>query len=588
MHVKFKPRWAGLIAGSVAIASACAAPPDAQADILRRLQALEAQVAQSAAETARLRAELARRDEADKQAGKQADRPAPKTAAQPAAVAAKAGAANDWDEPEVEKKPESRDEEARRRVMVLETQLRKAAAEAARQADENRGKPRWDLSAKYKARFNSRRNFNLDNPLQEWRFDNESFVDHRFQLGIEAAYESLSAKLVLDKGNFVFDWKEDGEGTLERWGEFQTVSSALVREMYAQYTGPFMVRVGRQSWDVAGIVLEGPVDSVRLQVPLGQLPWGQTTLGAGYLSIAGGWRSYAKFGPGPAGDRSDLLQASNKLDGYYIDLEIRPTKGLQIKPYLLQVRDRGGAADADLNLDKDFNATTMPRDGGFEPRWMGLSAAWQIASLKLDARAVWLSGHVSANQKIRANAIVLEAEQSFGRVGPLDELSVGLQFGRGSGDGAAGSATGTLHNFNALFLCRDRHKFGKIFSEDIRAGYFMWDSNLSNITYARIAATLEPAAALRVTPSLTWIRTTRPVFAGRGPVFDWSMGRAASTRLTADVGWEADLEVTMPLTKNLDGYFSLGYFRPGSVYARPDGTNPRAAIEAVLGAEFKF
>lgn len=575
-------RWvSGLMAGSLLFGGAMAAPPaarpDVQAEILRRLQDLEAQVAQFKAETARLQAELARREQAEKAAA-----PAPVTAAKPAA------AGSDWDEPEVEKKPEGRDEEARRRLMALETQVRRYDAEAAKQAEENRDKVQWAFSAKYKARVNARRNFNLDNPLQEWRFDNETFVDHRFQLGIEGTYDAFLAKLVLDKGNFVFDWKEDGEGTLERWGEFQTVNSALIREMYAQYTGPFMVRVGRQSWDVAGMVLEGPMDSVRLQYPLGKLPWGNSTLTAAYMSIAGGWRSFDDFGAGPAGDRTELLNASNKLDGYYVDMEIRPAKGLQLKPYLLKVHDRGSAGDADLNLDKDFSFATTPRDGKFEPLWTGISAAAEFKGTRFNAEAVWLSGDITAEQKVKANAFVLEAARDFGRVGPLKQFGVGLQFGRGSGNGTDDPTSGTLRNFNALFLCRDRHKFGNIFSEDIRAGFFMWDSNLSNITYVRLELPLEPVPALRVTPSFTRVWTTESVFEGRGPVFDWSKGAATSTALTRDVGWEADLDLGYPLAKNFDAFLSLGYFRPGKVYARPDGSTPGSAFEAIVGGEFKF
>jgi uncharacterized small protein (DUF1192 family) len=583
-HRIVKQRWLpGLIAGSLAVSGVLAAPPakkpDAQTEILRRLQELEEQVAQVKAENARLQAELTKRDQVQSQSQQSAGTAKP---------IAKSAGAGEWDEPEVEKKAEGRDEEARRRVTALETQVRKFTAEEAKRVEEAKNKPQFELSAKYKARVNARRNFNLDNPLQEWRFDNETFVDHRFQLGIEASHEALSAKLVLDKGNFVFDWKEDSEGTLERWGEFQTVNSALIREMYAQYTGPFMLRVGRQSWDASRLVLEGPMDSLRVRHPLGQLPWGQSTLTAGYLSIAGGWRSYTNFGAGPAGDRSELLNASNKLDGYYLDLEVRPSKGLQLKPYVLKVHDRGGAGDADLNLDKDFNAATTPRDGSFNPMWSGLAVAAEIGSMKLDGEAVWLSGDITASQKVSANALVLQGTQNFGRVGTLKNLSVGLQFGRGSGNGTDSPSTGTLRNFNALFLCRDRHKFGNIFSEDIRAGYFMWDSNLSNITYVRLDTTLEPVAALRITPSLTRVWTTESVFEGRGPVFDWSKGTATSTNLTKDVGWEADLNVTYPLMKSLDGFFSLGYFKPGLVYARPDGSKPGAAWEAIVGAEFKF
>lgn len=551
----------------------------AESEILRRLQELEAQVAQFREETARLRAELAQRQGA-----------APPQAKPAAAKAAAAG--GEWDEPEVDKKAEGRDDEARRRLLALETQLRKSSAEAAKREEERKDKVRFDFSGKYKPQVNSRHNFNLNNPLQQWKYDNATFADHRFSLQIDASYEALLTRLVLDKGNFTMDWKEDSEGTLERWGEFQTLGSQLVRELFVEYTGPFMVRAGRQNWDVAQkIVLEGPMDGIRLQYPFGQLPWGQTTLSAGYMAVAGGWGSYADFnatGGRLGGNRQEVFSASNKLDAYYADLDIRASRSLRFQPYVLKAADRGGSGDADLNLDKDFNAATTPRDGNFQPLWTGLAVSADFTPWKFDAEAVLLTGDYAADRKLRANALLLKAARDFGKVGSLANLSAGLQFGRGSGLGTGDPDSGTMRNFNALFMCRERNKFGNIFSEDIRAGYFFWDSNLSNITFLRLDTTLEPRKGVKVTPSVTKIWTTKEVFAGRGPVSDWSQGTATSTDRTRDVGWETDLDVAFPIYKRLDGFFSLGYFRPGAVYARPDGSNPKPAWEIVLGVEVKF
>ena len=570
-------------------AQALAAPPAekaasakgqaAESEVLRRLQELERQVSQSKEEIARLRAELAKQRVA-----------APIQAKPTAAKAATAG--GEWDEPEVDKKAEGRDEEARRRLIALETQMRKNAAEAAKQQEEQKDKVKFDFSGKYKAQVNSRRNFNLNNSLQQWKYDNATFVDHRFSLQVDATYEALLTRLVLDKGNFVKDWKEDSEGTLERWGQFQTVDSQLVRELFVQYTGPFMVRVGRQNWDVAQkIVLDGPMDGIRLQYPLGQLPWGQTTLSTGYMAVAGGWDRYTNFnatGGRLGGNRQEIFGASNKLDAYYADLDIRASRALRLQPYVLKVVDRGGSGDADLNLDKDFNAATTPRDGNFQPLWTGLAASAMFAPWKFDAEAVLLTGDYTAGRKLRADALLLKAARDFGKVGSLANLSAGLQFGRGSGLGTGDSNSGTMRNFSALFACRERYKFGNIFSEDIRAGYYFWDSNLANITFLRLDTTLEPHKGLKVTPSLARIWTTKEVFTGRGPVFDWSQGAATSTATTRDVGWEADLDVAFPIYKRVDGFFSLGYFRPGAVYARPDGSKADPAWEIVLGAEVKF
>lgn len=557
----------------------------AEAEILRRLQELEAQVAQFKAETARLQAELLRKEQ--KPGGTQ-----PGAEARQAPPAAKGAGDDEWAEPEVAKKPEGRDEEARRRLLALETQARKSQAEAAKQQEEQKDKVKFDFSGKYKGQVNSRRRFDLGNSRQNWEFDNATYFDQRYSLQVDATYEALLARLVLDKGNLTFDWKEDSEGTLERWGQFQTLNSQLVRELFVQYTGPFMVRAGRQNWDVGNkIVLEGPMDAVRLQYPFGQLPWGQTTLSGGYMSVAGGWRDYTDFraaGGPPAGPRDALLNAKNKLDAYYLDLDIRPSRSLRVKPYLLKVVDRGGAGDADLNLDKDFDAATMPRDGGFQPLWTGVAASADFQNWKFEAEAILLSGDYTADRKLKANALLLKATRDLGRVGSLANLSAGLEFGRGSGNGTDSTASGTMQNFNGLFLCKERHKFGNIYSEDIRAGYNFWDSNLSNITYVRLDTTLEPRKGLKITPSLTKLWTTKAVFEGRGPILDWSRGTATSTSTTRDVGWEADLNVTYPLYKRLDGFASIGYFRPGAVYALPDGSDPKPAYELVFGGEVKF
>lgn len=552
----------------------------AESEILRRLQELEAQVKQYREETLRLRTELSQREAA-------ALKPAV-----PAAPVKAASGGSEWDEPEIDKKAEGRDEEARRRLLALETQARKNIAEAAKQEEEQKDKFKFAFSGKYKAQLNSRNNFNLDNPQQQWKYDNTTFFDQRYSLLVDASYEALLARLTLDKGNFTPDWKEDSEGTLERWGQFQTLNSPLVRELFLQYTGPFMVRVGRQSWDVGQrVVLEGPTDGLRLRYPLGQLPWGQTSLSAGYMAVGGGWNSFTTFnstGGRQGGNREEVFGASNKLHAFYADLDIRASRALRFQPYILKLADRGRAGDADLNLDKDFNAATTPRDGNFQPMWTGITASLDYGKWKFDAEAVLLSGDYTATRKLRADALVLKGARDFGRIGSLPNLSAGLQFGRGSGLGTSDPDSGTMRNFNALFMCRERNKFGNIFSEDIRAGYYFFDSNLANITYLRFDTMLALPKGLKVTPSLTKLWTTKEVFAGRGPVLDWSLGSATSTERTRDVGWEVDLAVSFPIYKHLEGFFSLGYFRPGAVYARPDGSKPRPAWELVVGAEAKF
>lgn len=42
------------------------------------------------------------------------------------------------------------------------------------------------------------------------------------------------------------------------------------------------------------------------------------------------------------------------------------------------------------------------------------------------------------------------------------------------------------------------------------------------------------------------------------------------------------------MLKNLDGFFSISYFRPGAVYVRPDGSDVEPAVEMILGTEVNF
>ena len=46
--------------------------------------------------------------------------------------------------------------------------------------------------------------------------------------------------------------------------------------------------------------------------------------------------------------------------------------------------------------------------------------------------------------------------------------------------------------------------------------------------------------------------------------------------------------MTYRMLRNLDGFFSIGYFRPGAVYARPDGNAAEPAVEMILGTEVNF
>lgn len=501
---------------------------------------------------------------------------------------------DEWAEPVVKEEPaKGRDEDARRRISELETWQKKQAAEEAKLEEESRDKTKFTFSGKYKLRLNIKDNVNLNNPTQSWTYDNTTYFDQRFQLKIEAERGPLSGVVVFDKGNFVFDWKEDSEGTLDRWSEFHTVNSALIRELYVQYTGDFFVKAGRQNIMLGneGIVLEGPVDAFKIGYPFGKTPLGVLTGNLAYIAVAGGFRDYTNFGAGPAGDRSAVMGIANKLDGYLLSFNLKPKRELSIEPYVLKVYDRGRAGNPDLNLDKDFNASTTPRDGDFQPLWTGLAISGVDEKFSYTADLIYLTDSYSGERDISAYAVMARGDYKFSDIGFLRRFSAGLEGGLGSGNEIEDPDDGDYKNFRGLFLCKDRRKFGNIFSEDLRAGYFFWDSSLANITFGRATIGFELVPELRTSLAFTKYWTTEAVFKGQGPVpgIDWSSGTSLTTETTRDIGWGVDLDLSFPIYKKyLTGFSEIGYFVPGGVYQQADGQKADPASKIVLGAEFEF
>jgi hypothetical protein len=504
----------------------------------------------------------------------------------------KTEAEDGWgEEPAVTKAVEGRDKDARRRVTELETWKRKEEAKKAEKEREESKKVKFEWSGKYKLHLNIRDNLNLNNPNQEWEFDNGTYFDQRFMLKMEATYDPIAVVFTIDKGNFVFDWKEDSEGTLERWGDLFTVGPEFVRELYVQYTGKFRVKAGRQNITEpsGGVILEGPGDGLMLTTPSWNTSIGGVSTSFAYLALAGGFSDFEQFhdtGGPPSGQRDELFASNNKLDGYYLTLSYKPLKWLHIEPYALAVNDRGEFGDADLNLDKDFNRNTLPRDGNFEPLYVGGSIKSRAGKFSSQADFIWVTGSHDNNRDINAYAALLNVDYEI-----FNNFSIGIEGALGSGDKIGDSATDDVNTFFGLWICKDRRKYANIFSEDLRAGYFFWDSSLANVTFVKAKLGFNPLDKLNMELAGLRLWTTEDVFKGRGPIwntFDWSSGTSTTTETTRDIGWEVDFNVSYQLFERLKVYALMGYFIPGDVYQQADGDSADPATEIVIGTEFVF
>lgn len=454
------------------------------------------------------------------------------------------------------------------------------------------GKTKVTISGNTRFRFNSRDNLELN--MQGKREDSETYIDQRFRLKVEGRRGPVRAVVLMDKGDIPRQWVQDSEGTSEKFGELSTASSFLVRWAYLQYLKEFNLKVGRQRLDVGHrIVLQGDIDAIDFSFN----PVNKLTLGLSYMKPSGGYRSFTSgfttrdhYMKEIAGS-DNVFFAKNKLDTGMLRLIWRPLRTVKLEGYAIKVFDSGDSSDADLNLDKDFNASTSQRDGKFEPLWTGISFKGKKDKLKYRGEFVYVTGNYTDSRDIDAYAAILGGDYKIG------SYSLGVEAGRGSGNKI--DDTGKVRDFAGFFLCKFRYKYGSLFSEDIRAGFSLFDSNLSNITFykGRVSKTLLNKK-MAIGLSYAYIETTEKVPVGRGPVNGIysprdnsnSAASSTSTDTTRDVGHEIDAtwKYYFDKEKKLSIFANLGYFIPGDVYKAPDGSDADPASEIQVGTEFKF
>ncbi len=451
------------------------------------------------------------------------------------------------------------------------------------------GKTKMTFRGNFRMRFNMRDNLELNMP--GGREDSTSYFDQRFRLNIEARRGPIRAVVLMDKGDIPRRWVQDSEGTSEKLGNFSTTNSFLTRWAYLQYVGNFSIKLGRQPLDAGHkIVLQGDMDAIDFRFN----PFKKTTLGLSYMKVAGGYSSYSNTVTDyytKEISRSSIFYAKNDLDAGILKLDWKPSRTIKLKGYTIKVVDHGGSGDADLNLDKDFNASTNPRDGGFDPVWVGLALKGRKNKLSYKSEIIYLTGSYTKNRDLNAYAVMLDSDYRIGK------YTLGLGFGRGSGNKIDDS--GDFKDFAGLFLCKFRNKYGLLFSEDINAGYFLFDSNLANITFLKFKGSRKMLKKkMKIGISYSLIRATEAVPEGRGTVNgfysirDDTLTAASSTaaKTTRDVGHEIDAtwKYNLAKTRGLSVFANFGYFIPGNAYKQSDGTKADPASDFQAGMEFKF
>lgn len=421
---------------------------------------------------------------------------------------------------------------------------------------------------------------NLDLDKRTGGDNEDAFIDHRPRIQIDAGYRPFDFRLLLEKGDSIRDFRkvnpERESSVMEKWGS-DTLVPTNVRWAYLTYTGPVVVRAGRQLVELGhAITLQGDMDTLRADKAF-TVP--------GFGSIAGSL-AYSKF-PFVSEGAGNLDDTD--MDAWMAAFDVRPfrlVKGVKFRPYLYKVVDlsrrRSTSRALDLNLDRDANPGTHSRDGSLEPLWAGMAVDGRAGDLEWWLEAVKVAGPFSATRDFDAHAGVGHASYKIDRY----TLRLSAAWGSGAGGRGAAAESGDFDEFLGAFVCKDRFHYGNLFSRDINGGFGLFQSNLANITVIR------PQLDVAVTPEFTlgfsysFLRTTESVYEGVGP--QGLFGAPVSRKRTNDVGHDFGLEASYRIARPATGFLRFGYFLPGAVYRLPGGRSADPAFELIIGTEFNL
>jgi hypothetical protein len=406
----------------------------------------------------------------------------------------------------------------------------------------------------------------------------DAFIDHRPRIRMDAGYRPFDLTLLLAKGDSVRDFSkvnpERESSVIEKWGT-NTLIPFDVRWAYLQYTGPVVVRAGRQLIELGhNITLQGDMDSLKVDMPFAIPNVGSLSLGAAYSKFP--------FISGGAGGLDDT-----DLDAWMGTADFRPfrlVRGIRLRPYFYKVVDYShpGSQALDLNLDRDGNPDTHPRDGGLEPLWLGLAVDGRHGDFEYWIEGVRLIGSFDRNRHFDAYALVGNASYKVGRY----TLQLSAGFGSGAGGRGATNEQGDFKDFLAAFTCKERFKYGVLYGVNINGGFGFFQSNLANITFVRPKLEVELWKDFTVGLSYAYLRATEKVFEGVGP--QGFFGTPVSSKRTSDVGHDFGFDVFYRIAKPVTTFMRFGYFLPGDVYRLPGGRSADPAYELMLGTEFNL
>lgn len=397
-------------------------------------------------------------------------------------------------------------------------------------------------------------NFDLDKRAEADRA--VTFYDVRSYVTLEIKRTPLAAVFSLDLAGDEFN---DGAVLGSENPALLREFDAQVRHLWIQYDGVFHARLGRAPAQAGhGVVTHIIRDAFRVWKEVGPGTFSFNLIKGGETLVAEPGSAKPRAVNPPGGEDDDL-------DAFHFFTDLKTGNSSQVRFEVLGQWDTSPNDRFPEKLYFDLNASGK----------LGQRVSYAVEFAYMGGKTPDL-GRGRLNN--RAYLVYLEGAWEWGRITP------GLRLARGSGDDAPTDRR--QGNFQNLFMDETGLLYTNVFADDIHgydgtAASLANGSGFANVTFFQPRLGVRPAPFVTVTGSLTLLLATRARVEGTGPLGDRP---PSGTRITRDIGTEADLNLVYAPDRQVTVFGFFGWFDPGLVY----GPAAADALKGEVGISFRF
>lgn len=398
------------------------------------------------------------------------------------------------------------------------------------------------------ARLRMTQEYNYNSWFGNFSSKSDNFIDARSYASMKVTHGPVMGIITVDlAGNDFNDGVEWGNPIytpgVDTGPGFQNEWQLGIRHLYLQYTGPFIVQVGRIPAGLGhNIIAHVNRDALRLIIPIEK----QRLI---LVAIKG------------ANDRitipeSDDTRADNDGAG---DLNAFVGIFAYNIPSVLNSKGQIFAAKQQNTRKDPF----LPQYPG--KLFLGFTNDGSVGPLDYNLEAVSLTGEsaVTPAAKLRTYSAYMAYLKL--KYNASKNFMPKFVFGRGSGDDK--STPDKIEDFEALFLDENAHAYTNIFADDIH-GFRYTNPNsvrngsgFANVTFFQFGLdAMFFENKLNFEATYTLLNATEARTKGTG-IFGTDTGET-----TTDIGSEIDFNIYYKLTQKLGVALRAGHFMPGNIF----------------------